>query len=173
MARRTRFFRDIVNRELVEPNADDILQGFHEAFQTYLIGSLSCEQFADLYAQTVTYGLFAARTRSEGSFNRRNAYDAIPHTIGILRDVFRFISLEEPPEEVQWIVDDIAHCLSAADPGGILERYFQNARGNDPNRPFLRNVPGRIRSRNPGTAGRFLYARTRGGLHRSFGEPPS
>ena len=133
LAKRTRFFRDVVEDELENPSGNSsALRGFHEAFQTYLIGSLSPEQFADLYAQTVTYGLFAARMRTDGGFNRRAAHDAIPHTIGILRDVFRYISLEEPPEEVQWIVDDIAHCLAAADPGGILDRYYRDGKGSDP-----------------------------------------
>jgi len=71
--------------------------GFYEAFKKYLIGTITEKQFADLYAQTITYGLFAARTRAGSEFNRRLAFDYIPHTIGILRDVFRFISLEEPP----------------------------------------------------------------------------
>ncbi len=133
LARRTRFFRDVVRQDLeMEERGSAALRGFYEAFQTYLIGSLSAEDFADLYAQTVTYGLFAARMRTDGEFSRTGAYDAIPHTIGILRDVFRYISLEEPPEQVQWVVDDIAHCLAAADPAGILERYYRNGRGSDP-----------------------------------------
>ena len=40
-----------------------MLAGFFEAFRTHLIGSLTPGQFADLFAQTITYGLFAARIR--------------------------------------------------------------------------------------------------------------
>jgi len=43
-------------------------------FKKYLIGTLTEKQFADLYAQTITYGLFAARTRANGEFNRRLAF---------------------------------------------------------------------------------------------------
>lgn len=46
------------------------------------ISSISEDEFSDLYAQTITYGLFAARTRSENGFNRKLAYDNIPATIG-------------------------------------------------------------------------------------------
>jgi hypothetical protein len=67
--------------------------------------------FADLYAQTITYGLFAARTRAQNGFNRRSAFDSIPHTIGVLRDLFRFISLGDLPESLAWCVDDIAEVL--------------------------------------------------------------
>ncbi|MCK4232886.1 DNA methyltransferase, partial [candidate division WOR-3 bacterium] len=83
------------------------LHGFYEAFRKYLISGLSKEEFANLYSQTITYGLFAARTRSENGFNRKLAYDNIPHTIGILREVFEFISLGDLPTQMEWIVDDI------------------------------------------------------------------
>ena len=108
------------------------LLGFYEAFQRFLIGALTLEEFADLYAQTVTYGLFAARTRSTSSFNRRLAFDAIPHTIGILRDVFKFISLGDLPQPIEWIVDDIAEVLAVADVNDILDRYYHEGKGSDP-----------------------------------------
>ena len=135
LAVRTRHLRDqVVARELEEETnkgRGDLL-GFYEAFQEYLIGGLKLEDFADLYAQTITYGLFAARVRSKGDFTRRAAFDAIPHTIGILRDLFRFISLGDPPPSLEWIVDDIAEVLAIADVGEILHRFFHEGKGADP-----------------------------------------
>jgi len=95
LAKRTRFLRDeIVALELVEDaGQESSLAAFYDAFKTYLIGNLSPQDFTDLYSQTITYGLFAARTRAENGFNRKLAYDYIPRTIGILRDIFRFILL--------------------------------------------------------------------------------
>jgi len=106
--------------------------GVFEAFKKYLIGTLTERQFADLYAQTITYGLFAARTRANGDFNRRLAFDYIPNTIGILRDVFRFISLEEPPKSLQIIVEDIAELLHVTDVKKILHEYYSTGKGKDP-----------------------------------------
>ncbi len=106
--------------------------GVFEAFKKYLIGTLTERQFADLYAQTITYGLFAARTRANGEFNRRLAFDYIPNTIGILRDVFRFISLEEPPKSLQIIVEDIAELLHVTDVKKILHEYYSTGKGKDP-----------------------------------------
>ena len=103
-----------------------------EAFQTYLIGTLTPEDFADLFAQTITYGLFAARTRAGDGFSRRAAFDCIPHTIGVLRDLFRFISLGDLPPQLEWIVDDIADVLAVADAPGILARYYHDGKGSDP-----------------------------------------
>ncbi len=135
LAVRTRFLRDeVVAQELAqekERGTGDLL-GFYEAFQRYLIGGLKLEDFADLYAQTITYGLFAARVRTKEGFNRRVAFNAIPHTIGILRDMFRFISLGDLPQSLEWIVDDIAEVLAVSDVGEILHRYFHEGKGADP-----------------------------------------
>ena len=133
LAKRTRFLRDVVAQQLTqEKDAPGVLSGFFEAFQTYLIGTLTPEDFADLFAQTITYGLFAARTRSGDAFGRRAAFDSIPHTIGVLRDLFRFISLGELPEQLAWCVDDIAEVLAVADAPGILDRYYHEGKGSDP-----------------------------------------
>ncbi|MCD6137946.1 MAG: N-6 DNA methylase, partial [Deltaproteobacteria bacterium] len=134
LAKRTRFFRDVVTEELREEKArkQDVLLGFYEAFQKYLIANLTLEDFADLYAQTITYGLFAARTRAGDHFNRRMAFDNIPRTIGILRDVFQFISLGDLPKQLEWIVDDISEVLAVADVGGILDRFYREGKGSDP-----------------------------------------
>jgi len=122
LAKRTRFLRDVVREELSRETSSGRgpLLEFYEAFRRYLIGELSPEEFADLYAQTIAYGLFAARTRAGAEFNRRLAFDLIPHTIGVLRDLFRFISLGDLPPEMEWIVDDLAAVLSAADLSGML-----------------------------------------------------
>lgn len=135
LAKRTKFLRDeVVSIELAieEKNGKRAILGFYEAFKKYLIGTLTEQSFADLYSQTITYGLFAARTRADNSFNRELAFKYIPNTIGILRDVFRFISLEEPPKPLEVIVDDIAEVLSVADVNKILHDYYRNGKGQDP-----------------------------------------
>ena len=139
LARRTRFLRDNVIRiELAQKQKD--IYGFYKAFQKYLIASLTEEQFADLYAQTITYGLFAARTRTQNSFNRELAYCLIPSTIGILRNVFKYISIGEPSPQMETIVDDIAAVLNAADVRAILTQYYQQGRGDDPILHFYEKI---------------------------------
>ncbi len=133
LAKRTRLLRDVIGEQFQQERANpDQLSGFFEAFQTYLIGSLTPEDFADLFAQTITYGLFVARTRAGEGFNRRAAFDNIPHTIGVLRDLFRFISLDDLPDPLAWCVDDLAEVLAVADAQGILDRYYREGKGSDP-----------------------------------------
>ncbi len=135
LAKRTRFLKEqVIIEELKEEKAeeDGFIHGFYDAFKTYLIFDLTKEAFADLYAQTITYGLFAARTRSGDEFNRKLAYDYIPGTIGILRDVFKFISLGDLPSQMEWIVDDISEVLSVADVNQILHKFYHEGKGSDP-----------------------------------------
>lgn len=135
LAKRTRFLKDqVITEELMEEEqkgAGHIL-GFYQAFQNYLISGLTKDDFADLYAQTITYGLFAARTRSENGFNRKMAFYNIPSSIGILRDLFRFISLGDLPSQMEWMVDDISQVLAVADVNQILHGYFHEGKGSDP-----------------------------------------
>jgi len=135
LAKRTRFLKnEVIEEELREEenNKQGFILGFYEAFQEYLIKGLSRKDFADLYSQTITYGLFAARTRSTGEFNRKLAYDNIPQTIGILRDVFEFISIGNLPIQMEWTIDDISEVLAVTDVKKILLQYFSEGKGKDP-----------------------------------------
>ncbi|MBU4185412.1 MAG: N-6 DNA methylase, partial [Proteobacteria bacterium] len=135
LAKRTSFLKDeVIAEELAEEErtGKSFILGFYEAFSQFLISGLSKEEFADLYSQTITYGLFAARMRTKNGFNRKLAYTKIPSTIGILRDVFRFVSLEDVPAQMEWIIDDIAEVLSVADVNKLLQDYFREGKGKDP-----------------------------------------
>ncbi len=133
LAKRTRFMDVIVKELLLEDKDNETkLSGFYKAFSDYLLTNLTKQQFADLYSQTITYGMFAARTRTQGTFTRETAFNNIPNTIGILRDIFRYISLEAPPKQIEWIVDDIAEILSITDTHALLEAYYREGKGRDP-----------------------------------------
>jgi hypothetical protein len=133
LAKRTRMLRDVIALQLEqEERTPGALKGFYEAFKQFLIGTLTADGFAGLFAQTVAYGLFAARTRSGNGFSRRAAADGIPRTIGVLRRLFRYLSQEDLPEQLAWCVEDIAEVLDVADVPGILDRYYRERKGGDP-----------------------------------------
>ncbi|MFM8744340.1 MAG: hypothetical protein ACKODM_13590, partial [Cytophagales bacterium] len=85
LAKRTRFLCDVViavemNSPLSSGEGSGVrspVHGFYTAFKKYLIADLKEDGFADIYSQTITYGLFAARTRATGTFNRTLAFDLI------------------------------------------------------------------------------------------------
>lgn len=134
LAKRTSFLRDqVISNELEEEEkGKGILFGFYNAFKQYLVGDLTQKSFADIYSQTVTYGLFAARSRANENFNRKVAFNYIPKTIGILRDVFQFISLGKLSPQMEVIIDDIAEVLQVADIKNILNEYYKKGKGKDP-----------------------------------------
>ncbi|MDD2228166.1 MAG: N-6 DNA methylase [Candidatus Cloacimonetes bacterium] len=135
LAKRTRFLRDeILKYELIEEEKQGkkVLLNFYDSFKKLLINNLTVEQFADLYAQTLTYGIFAARTRSEGEFNRELIHKYIPKTLGVLKSIFKFISYEEPPKALEVLIDDIAEILYVTDIQQILHKYYVDGKGSDP-----------------------------------------
>ncbi len=131
LAKRTRFLKDEIVTEELKLGTKSI-HGFYDAFKEFLIAGIDENEFADLYSQTITYGLFAARLRAEKDFNRKLAYSYIPKSIGILRDVFKFISLEDLPQQMEVIIDDIAEVLNVADAKKILDQYYHEGKGSDP-----------------------------------------
>jgi len=131
LAKRTKFLKDEIVSEELKLGTKSI-HGFYDAFKEFLIAGINESEFADLYSQTITYGLFAARLRAEKDFNRKLAYSYIPKSIGILRDVFKFISLEDLPPQMEVIIDDIAEVLNVADAKKILDQYYHEGKGSDP-----------------------------------------
>src|SRR5437764_9758175 len=72
--------RDLTVATLGRGTATRALQELYEAFQKALLPDLTVAQFADLFAQTLAYGLFAARYihSDDVPFNRQNAFCRIP-----------------------------------------------------------------------------------------------
>lgn len=103
------------------------------AFKKFLISDLTKEDFADIYAQTITYGLFTARLRYQGKdFNRFLAQELIPKNIQILHDTFNLISHEKLTESLAWIIDDMATVLAHADVEKIKKELHREKGGDDP-----------------------------------------
>ncbi len=131
LALRTRILASRLH-ELLKQDTEKLsaLAGFYKAFSEHLVAGLKPEEFADLYAQTLAYGLLAARRQARDRFDRRIAAESIPATSGLLRDAFRYISLADPPREVAWIVDEIVDLLAHSSVHAMLERSAR--RGRDP-----------------------------------------
>ncbi|MEW6189552.1 MAG: type ISP restriction/modification enzyme [Actinomycetota bacterium] len=130
LAKRTRFLEHLLQEELSKENEE--IKRFYKAFQEVLIGTLTPERFADLYAQTITYGLFAARMRVKNGFNKDNAWRFIPGSLLLLRDIFYSFTGPHFPESLSWIVDDITQLLEKADVSSILEEFKTTRWEEDP-----------------------------------------
>ena len=102
------------------------------AFRKVLIDSLTIEQFADMYAQTLAYGLFAARCNSNAAFTRQSAAGLLPKTNPFLRKLFHTIAGPDLDERIAWAVDQLTDLLARADRGSILADFGKRSRKEDP-----------------------------------------
>ena len=104
------------------------------AFRENLIPDLSVDQFADMYAQTIAYGLFAARceTDSGKDFTRQNASFLLPKTNPFLRKLFNHIAGPDLDEQLVGAVDDLAQILAQADMEAVLKGFGESSGKDDP-----------------------------------------
>src|SRR5450830_726895 len=143
LADRTRFLQRQVLDQLVkdeQQNSSSDLVSLMREFKQVLMSDLTSDTFVDLYAQTITYGLFAARMRVTGPFTRETALNGIPATIGILHKLFKYISIGDTPERLRVIIDDIADVLAVADTDMVFKGYDKN--GRDPVADFYETFLG-------------------------------
>jgi len=111
------------------------LVDLYEAFKSVLIDSLNTKVFADLYAQTVTYGLFAARLQDNGEykeFSRLSAGVFIPKTYPLLKQIFQSLASSYVDDSFAWIIDDLVALFRVTDVKKLLESYYNSIRRNDP-----------------------------------------
>ncbi len=109
------------------------LNDLMEGFRRILMPEVSIEEFSDIYAQTLTYGLFAARLHdtSPENFSREEAARLIPKSNPFLRKLFSHINTGIE-KEIEWAVDDIVRLFAAADVKGIMKDYGKFHKRSDP-----------------------------------------
>jgi type I restriction-modification system DNA methylase subunit len=130
LAKKTRFLEHVLLEELSRDNEE--VTRFYKAFQEELIETLTKERFADLYAQTITYGLFAARMKVQNGFKRETAWKSIPESLPLLKEIFYSMTGPHFSESLIWIVDDITQILEKADISLILKEFKTTRWEDDP-----------------------------------------
>jgi predicted helicase len=135
MAQLARMIHDLIGKAFGNEGERGELHAQFEGFKQVLIADLTPAQFADMYAQTICYGLFAARCnhdRKHGAFTRDAAARDLPKTNPFLRKVFQEIAGHNLDERIAWAVDDLVLLLDRADMSAILEDFGKATRQEDP-----------------------------------------
>jgi predicted helicase len=134
MANLARMIRGLIEEAYKREDKEGRFHGQLAAFRDTLIPDLNVEQFADMYAQTITYGLFAARVRepSGREFTRQQAAWNLPKTNPFLRRLFNEIAGPDLSKEISWAVDDLAHLLARADMSEIRKDFGKATKQEDP-----------------------------------------
>lgn len=132
LAKRAQLLPQSIVEELTNEYETEI-DRIYNAFKEYLMNDLTPDSFADIYAQTLTYGLFTARLNyPKKDFDRKKAGDYIPKSVKILRDTFNLISSDAIPESLESYVDDIATILAHADIEQIKAQLKNRTGESDP-----------------------------------------
>lgn len=139
MARLTHMIRDTVIEAFERDDASQTLTDLRQAFADVLIPDLDQPQktreFADMFAQTLAYGLFAARCnhRAPGPFERLGAAKDIPKTNPLLRNLFDTITGPDLDEEpYASFVNDLVQLLALAQMEEIWKDFGKREERRDP-----------------------------------------
>lgn len=133
LAAQTQWLRDATLGTLKHEGDGGTLAGQHKAFREMLVPELSEADFADMFAQTVAYGLFTARVfdPTPEDFSLREAENLIPKASPFLRQLFRFIAFDLS-DGVKWIAESIVDALLHCDLDKILHRQARKRGFSDP-----------------------------------------
>ena len=137
MAGKARLLENIIEQAMndeTDSYANENIRGQYQAFKDVLIQELKPTDFADIYAQTIAYGMFAARLHDETpeDFSREEAARLIPKTNPFLRQIFNNLAGNDLDERITWVVDDLATVFQATNIQKIMKAYAQDKRHHDP-----------------------------------------
>ncbi|HYQ59091.1 MAG TPA: N-6 DNA methylase, partial [Draconibacterium sp.] len=137
MAAKARLLQNIVERALTADNENDensTLNDQYESFKNILIHDLTPKGFADIYAQTLAYGMFAARYHDQTpeDFSRYEAAELIPKTNPFLKKLFTYIAGPDIDERIKRTVDNLALVFRAVNLDALLHNFGRSTQTQDP-----------------------------------------
>ena len=134
MAHKARLMKDVFHKTLQDKSGDNTLHEQWLAFRKILVHDMKEEQFADVYAQTIAYGLFTARLHDETleDFSRGEALTLIPKSNPFLRQLFQYVAGADLDDRVAWIVDALCEVFRATDLRAILQDFGTATGRKDP-----------------------------------------
>ena len=137
MAGKARLLSDIIEKSLTsdeENQENSTLKDQMLAFKEILIHDITPKGFADVYAQTIAYGMFAARLHDPtlDNFSRQEAAELIPKSNPFLRKLFGYIAGPDIDDRIKWIVENLAEIFLACNVEEILKNYGKSTKMEDP-----------------------------------------
>lgn len=131
----------------------------YATIKKFLVHELKTDAFADMYAQTLVYGLFVARYFDEtpDDFSRQEARELVPASNPFLRHFFDHITGADFDKRLKYIVDELCVVFSHANVPQLMKQYFKddlwgkNNEGPDPvihfYEDFLREYDAELRKK--------------------------
>lgn len=137
MAGKAKLMADVIEKSL---NYDDqegkrsTIKSQMLSFQQMLIHDIDNKSFADIYSQTIAYGMFAARYHDPTlpTFSRMEAAELIPKSNPFLRKLFQDIAGFDLDTRLTWIVDELVNIFLASDVALIMKNFGKSTKQEDP-----------------------------------------
>ena len=137
MAGKAKLMADVIEKSL---NHDDQegkrsqIKSQMLSFQQMLIHDIDNKAFADIYSQTIAYGMFAARYHDPTlpTFSRMEAAQLIPKSNPFLRKLFQDIAGFDLDTRLTWIVDELVIIFLASDVALIMRNFGKSTKQEDP-----------------------------------------
>ena len=137
MAGKAKLMADVIEKSL---NHDDQegkrsqIKSQMLSFQQMLIHDIDNKAFADIYSQTIAYGMFAARYHDPTlpTFSRMEAAELIPKSNPFLRKLFQDIAGFDLDTRLTWIVDELVIIFLASDVALIMRNFGKSTKQEDP-----------------------------------------
>jgi len=137
MAGKAKLMADVITKSLELDDKEERRSNIKSqmlSFQTMLIHDIDNKAFADIYSQTIAYGMFAARYHDPtlGDFSRTEAAQLIPKSNPFLRKLFQDIAGFDLDTRLVWIVDELVNIFLASDVADIMKNFGKSTKQEDP-----------------------------------------
>ena len=137
MAGKAAIIKDIMGRALqadIDATKSTELTDQYDGFQASLIHDITVGEFADIYAETIAYGLFAARLHdtTQNTFSRAEALELLPKSNPFLRNLFVYIAGPFLDDRLVRMVDDLCDIFKATSLHDLLKDFGKFTARNDP-----------------------------------------
>ena len=137
MAGKARLLQVILEKAITsdeQSHDNTALKQQFETFKDILIHDLDPSGFADIYAQTLAYGMFAARLHDEtlSTFSRQEAAELIPKSNPFLRKLFQHVAGADIDDRIKVTVDNLADLFRATDVKELLKNFGRATQTTDP-----------------------------------------
>jgi predicted helicase len=137
MAGKAKLMADVIEKTLTNDDQEgnrSQIKSQMLSFQQMLIHDIDNKAFADIYAQTIAYGMFAARYHDPTlpTFSRMEAAELIPKSNPFLRKLFQDIAGFDLDIRLTWIVDELVNIFLASDVATIMKNFGRITKQEDP-----------------------------------------
>ena len=137
MASKAKLLEVILEKALTsdeQTQDNSALKQQYQTFKKILIHDLTPSGFADIYAQTLAYGMFAARLHDPTleTFSRQEAAELIPKSNPFLRKLFSHVGGVDIDDRIKTTVDNLADVFRATNIRELLKNFGKATQTQDP-----------------------------------------